>query len=168
MAMKSAITIRALAGNPDMLAGVSFLSSADHYRRCFDRAAEHGFAAVQPYLQPEGYFSLAASTEQIRSVAKAAAAAGVAISSLEIEPFSYLFTADDPAVRTRAVEIVSRAIEVAAEMKAGKVLVIPGWVGLPWDKSAPVVRYDLAYERTVVGLRAVVPAAERHGVTVMV
>jgi len=165
--VKKGIVIRAFSGNPDFLGSGGFLSRLDDFKRCFDQARAAGYDGVQLFLDPTGYFSLESDDAVVAQVAAVARAAGVGLTSLELAPFSYSFTASDPAVRRRAEEIVGRGLQIAAAMGVAGVLVIPGFVGLPWDAGAPVVRYDLAYERTLAGLRACAPTAERLGVSML-
>ena len=165
--MKKGIVIRAFSGNPDFLGSGGFLSGLDDFKRCFARARSAGFDAVQPFLEPTGFFSLESPPDIIEAVAAAAAAEDVALPSLEIAPFSFSFTTDDAAERTRAIDHVTRCIEIASRMGVSGLLVIPGWVGLPWDASAPVVDYDVAYERTRDTLRRLAPIADRLKVRLM-
>jgi hexulose-6-phosphate isomerase len=79
-----------------------------------------------------------------------------------------LFTDDDPAVRAAGIKTVCRALDVAATLEVPGVLIIPGYVGLPWDPKAKPVRYDLAYERTRQALCELSPAAESLGVSLLV
>jgi L-ribulose-5-phosphate 3-epimerase len=167
-AMKKGIVIRAFSDNPGFLANVDFLASVEDYARCFDRAVAAGFEGIAPFLQQEGFFSLRTEPRILKEIALAVQNAGIAISSLEIQPLSYLLTDDDAAVRRAGRDTVRRAMEVAAEMHVGAVLVIPGYVGLPWDPSVKPVRYDYAYDRTRDGLRELVPTAEKLGVTMLV
>ncbi len=166
--MKKGIVIRAFSGNPDFLGSGSFLSELADFERCFAAAAQLGFAGVQPYLEPEGYFSLQTEDRTLQAIAAAARQAGIVLTSLEIKPFSYLLTDDDAAVRAAGVRLVRRAMQVAAATDIAAVLVIPGYVGLPWDPTAKPVRYDLAYQRTRQALQELVPAAERWGVSILV
>lgn len=166
--MKKAIVIRAFSGNPDFLAAAGFLQSEDDFARCFDRAAEARFEAVQLFVSPKGFFSLESPAELAVQIARRARAAGVELTSLEIEPFSYLLTSDDEAARAAGLATIRRAMEIAAAMAAPGVLVIPGYVGLPWDPAARPVRYDLAYDRTRDALRDLAPDAERRGVPILV
>lgn len=166
--MKKGIVIRAFSGNPDFLGGGAFLGGLDDFARCFERAQAAGFDGVQLYLEPSGYFSLESSSSVVRGVAEAARSAGITVPSLEIAPFSFSFTSDDPAARTHGIEHVTRCLEIAATMGVEGVLAIPGWVGLSWDRAAPVVRYDLAYERTREALVTLAPVAERLGVSIMI
>jgi L-ribulose-5-phosphate 3-epimerase len=166
--MKKGIVIRAFSGNPDFLGSGSFLSGLDDFKRCFAQARDAGFEGVQPYLEPSGYFSLESSDEVLKAVAGAAREAGITLPSLEIAPFSFSFTTDDAAERRRAIGHVNRCLEIAATMGVGGVLTIPGWVGLPWDRSAPTVQYDVAYARTRDALGELAPVAERAGVSVLI
>ncbi|MDA0746111.1 MAG: sugar phosphate isomerase/epimerase [bacterium] len=166
--MKKGIVIRAFSGNSDFLGDVGFLNQGDDFSRCFDAALEMGFEAVQLYVDHEGYFSLASEMGVAEEIAKRAEKAGVGLASLEIAPFSYAFTDPDLEVRKKAERTVCRALEIAAAMGLPGVLVIPGYVGLPWDSSVEPVPYEDAYVRTREGLRAVAPVAERLKTCVMV
>ena len=166
--MKKAIVIRAFSADSDFLAAAEFLQSEADFARCFDRAMEFGFEAVQLFLSPQGFLSLECDDRRAESIARRARDIGIELTSLEIEPFSFSLTDDDPDVRRQGESTVRRAMQVAAVMEAPGVLVIPGYVGLPWDPSAKPVRYDLAYERLRESLRALAPTAEQLGVTVMI
>ncbi len=166
--MKKGIVIRAFSGSPDFLGSAGFLSTLADFERCFAAAAELGFEGVQPYVEPEGYFSLQTEDRTLQAISAAARQAGIVLTSLEIKPFSYLLTDGDAAVRAAGVALVRRAMQVAAAMEISAVLVIPGYVGLPWDPSVKPVRYDLAYERTRQALLELAPDAERLGVSILV
>ena len=166
--MKKGIVIRAFSGNPDFLGDAGFLSGPDDFSRCFEAATQAGFEAVQLYVEREGYLSLASELSVAEEIAARAERAGVALASLEIAPFQYSFTDPDPEVREDAKRAVCRALEIAATMGMPGVLVIPGYVGLPWDPSVEPIPYDQAYERTRAGLTDVAPEAERLGPQVLV
>ena len=110
--MKKAIVIRA-SKNPDFQGGADFLASEDDFARCFDRAVEAGFEGVQLFVERSGYLSLASDDDVARAVAQRAAAVGIQLTSLEIEPFSFSLTDDDPTVRTRGAATVRRGMELA-------------------------------------------------------
>lgn len=166
--MKKGIVIRAFSGNPDFLGSGGFLSGLDDFKRSFEKAQAGGFAGVQPFLEPTGYFSLESPDSVLHGITESARDAGITMPSLEIAPFSFSFTTDDEAERRRAITHVTRCLEIAATMGVNGVLTIPGWVGLPWDRSAPTVRYDIAYERTREALQELAPVAEQFGVSVLV
>ena len=166
--MKKGIVIRAFSGNPDFLGDSGFLQGGDDFSRCFAAAVEAGFEAVQLYVERGGYFSLASDLDVARDIAVRAKQAGIALASLEIAPFQFSFTDPDPAVREDASRAVRRALALAAAMDLPGVLVIPGYVGLPWDPSVTPIPYDKAYERTRDGLVSVAPEAERLQVHVLI
>ena len=166
--MKKGIVIRAFSASPDFLARADFLASEEDYARCFDRAVQFGFEGVQLFVSRQGYLSLEDSGDRARAIGGCARARGLALTSLEIEPFSFSLTDDDHQVRTAGEETVRRAMRLAATMGAPGVLVIPGYVDLPWDPSARPVRYDLAYERLRSSLRALAADAEQLGVSILI
>lgn len=166
--LRKGITIRAFSGNPSFMGGGGFLQGVDDFTRCFERARMADFEGIQLFLEPKGFFSLESSLDIPRAIAQAARSAGITISSIEIAPFSFLFTSDDAAERERAHQVVTRSLQIASEMKVAGVLAIPGYVGLPWDPNTPPVRYDLAYERTLEALAELAPTAERLGTTIMI
>ena len=166
--MKKAIVIRAFSASSDFLGDTEFLQQEDDFARCFDQAARLGFEGVQLFLAREGYFSLACDDERAESIARRARASGIALTSLEIEPFAFSLTDEDPGVRARGEATVRSALRLAAVMQAPGVLAIPGYVGLPWDATVRPVRYDHAYEHLRDSLQALAPEAEQLGVSVLI
>jgi len=166
--MKKAVVVRAFSDNPDFQGDGTFLKTEDDFARCFDKAARFGFEGIQLFVAPEGFLSLGTAPQQAESIARRAEVAGIELTSLEIEPFSYSLMDDDAEVRKQGESTVRRSMDLAAAMGAPGVLVIPGYVGLPWDASAKPIRYDLAYDRLRTALRALAPEAERRGVTLLI
>lgn len=166
---KKGIVVRAFADSDDFLGGTGFLRGLDDYSRVFRRAKAAGFEAVQPYLEIEGgLLNLDTAPAQLRAIASRAADEGIDLPSLEIAPLHYSFTTDDPAARGRGVDVVRRALDVAAGLGSRGVLVIPGYVGKQWDPQTDQVDYERAWDRTVAALRELAPHAEGAGVTLMV
>lgn len=166
--MKKAIIIRAFSANSDFLGNADFLRTEDDYARCFERAAELGFEGVQLYVARHGYLTLDSDESRVRGVVRRAEEAGIALTSLEVEPFSFSLTDDDPEVRNQGTATVRTALRLAAVMRVPGILVIPGYVGLPWDPSVQPVRYDHAYERLCHSLQTLAPAAEDLGVAILI
>lgn len=167
--MHKGIVIRAFSSSSDFLGNTQFLQSVDDYRRVFASAAHHGFESVQPYLEIDsGLLSLKTDDATLRAIAAAARTEGIALPSLEIAPLQYSFTADDPPERDRGRAVVARALRVAGALGCRGVLVIPGYVGLPWQAGCgAVVDYEAAYDRTLEALRALAADAESTGVHIM-
>jgi len=166
--VKKAIVIRAFSADSDFLGNADFLQTEDDYARCFERAAELGFDGVQLYVSRQGYLTLDSDDERVGGVARRAEAAGVALTSLEVEPFSFSLTDDDLDVRQRGVSTVCQALRLAAVMRVPGILVIPGYVGLPWDTSVRPVRYDHAYDRLRECLQVLAPVADDTGVAILI
>jgi len=166
--MKKAIVIRAFSASSDFLAGAEFLQTEDDYARCFDKAAQLGFDGVQLFVARHSYLSLESDDARAQAIAERARSSGIALASLEIEPFSFSLTDDDSTVRAQGEATVRRALHIAAAMAAPGVLVIPGYVGLPWDPSVKPVRYDLAYDRLRSSLQALAPAAEHLQTAILI
>lgn len=166
--MKKSIVIRAFSGCSDFLAGADFLATEDDFARCFDESVKLGFDGIQLFVSPKGYLSLESNEDRARAIARRARDSGVALTSLEIEPFSLSLTDDDREVRRQGEDIVCRAMQLASAMEAPGVLVIPGYVGLPWDPGAKPVRYDLAYDRLAESLKTLVLTAEEYGLDILI
>lgn len=144
------------------------MASEEDFVRCFDRAAEARFEGVQLFVERNGYLSLESTDEVARTIARRARAACIELTSLEIQPFSFSLTADEAEVCRDGVSVVRRAMQLAAALEAPGVLVIPGYVGLPWDPGAKPVRYDLAYRRLHDALVELAPRAEKLGVSIRI
>jgi hexulose-6-phosphate isomerase len=166
--LKKAIVIRAFSGSSDFLGSAEFLATEEDFASCFDEANRLGFDGVQLFVSPQGYLSLESDEDRARAIARRARDSGLALTSLEIEPFSFSLTDDDQEVRRQGEDTVRRAMQLAAAMGAPGVLVIPGYVGLPWDPSAKPVRYDLAYDRLTESLRKLAPVAEELGLNILI
>lgn len=168
--MKKGVVIRAYSQSSNFLGGTGFLDSLDAYRRVFERAATLGFQGVQPYLEiRDGFLSLDTPTETLKEIGRMARDFGIALPSLEIAPLQYSFTTDDEEERARGRDVVLRSLDTAAALGAAGVLVIPGYVGLPWVKGGgDAVNYEDAYTRTRDALKALAPEAEARNVSIYV
>lgn len=168
--MKKGIVIRAFSQSSSFLADTAFLSSLDDYRRVFAEAARRGFLGVQLYTEIDaGFLSLHTDITVLRSIAELAKDSGLTIPSLEIAPLQYSFTSDDAAERSRGIDTVRKALGIAAALEAKGVLVIPGYVGLPWVKGGGTsVDYESAYDRTRDALSTLSVQAKDTGVSIYI
>ncbi len=167
--MKKGIVVRAFSDSSDFLSDATFLGSLVDFEGVFGRAVEHGYQGVQIYTEiAKGFLSLKTDDKVLRQIGRAAADAGVEIPSLEIAPLQYSLTSDDGAERKEGARVIERGLSMAAELGARGVLVIPGYVGLPWEKGGKTVNYEDAYNRTVQGLRSLVGHARKVGVNIYI
>jgi len=85
---------------------------------------------------------------------------GIELSSLSTGlGWKYPLTSPDAGVRSQAVEVIKKSLEVATWMGVDTILVVPGIV----NADTP---YDAAYERAQEGLKAVAAEAEARKVSV--
>ncbi len=95
---------------------------------------------------------------RVREIKKQAADHGLAVSTLlTISQFYYTLTSPDDAVWNQGVDLVSRLIDIAVELEAPNLLVVPGVVTSHVD-------YETAYNRLVDALWRLKDKAENSGV----
>lgn len=122
-----------------------------------------GFDALELNLDEMGEVSLATTAADARALRATVEGAGLRVGGLSTALYwHHSPTVEDAATRARAREIAVRQLDLAAELGAGAILVVPGMVGRA--AGGPLARYDAAYERAAEFLAALAPAAERAGV----
>jgi L-ribulose-5-phosphate 3-epimerase len=128
-------------------------------------ARDAGFDGVEPVVaQPgEGVLTLETTEREAGELRETAARAGVDLPSVmasgAVRATPVLHP--DPAVRAACVEKLGRTLERAKWLGATAVLLHPG-------QLKPETRYDHAWEWTRDALRAAIPHAERHGVSLAI
>ncbi|MCE5325415.1 MAG: sugar phosphate isomerase/epimerase [Planctomycetaceae bacterium] len=139
--MKKSICLDSLPG------GMSILER-------FTLARDAGFAAVEPVAPADDQ-----TLDELRS---ASDCTGVAVASvMDIACWSYPFSSPDAAEVEKGLEAARRAIDCAAALGAGVVLIVPAVV-------TEAVTYEQAYGRSQEQLRKLIPlAAEREIVLAM-
>lgn len=135
--------------------------------RKLDKALSAGFRAVEPNFDLEGELGYGTTDAQVLKVKKMAEDRGVALTSLSAGVYwGAPPTHDDPAVRSRAADLIRRQLEMAALLGVGAILVVPGLVGAEFIPGSPVVQYDTAYERALEFIRSAEPHARACGVVI--
>jgi len=126
----------------------------------FSHAKRAGFDAVEVALSAMGDISLSTSERKAKDIVKAAADAGIQISSVATGLFwGTSLSSDDPAVRAKAVDIGNKLIDIAGWLGAGAVLLIPGAVDVFFDPSTPVIDYGTVLKRASEAVSALIPRA---------
>ncbi len=134
---------------------------------CFQIARDAGFDAVEPNFALEGEFSAESSDDEIRAVKRMADEAGIAVSGVCSFLFwPYSMTHPDPGRRARGIELAGRMIEAAALLGTDSLLVVPGAVYAPWLEDSVPVPNDTCERLATEAVRALIPRAERAGVTI--
>lgn len=132
-----------------------------------ETASRAGFEGLELCLAEEGDVSVASTPSQLRDLRQRAEDHGLELPSLA----SWLvwennLVSDDPAVRSRARDIIHRQIDVAHELGATTILVVPGYVGVDFVSPSEVVDYEAAYERAGSAIRDLAPTAAAAGVEI--
>jgi hexulose-6-phosphate isomerase len=132
-------------------------------------AREAGFAGFEPDLSEAGAVNFSISNADLLGLRKKADQAGMVLSGLATGLYWGANPASaDPSVRSKAATILARQVECAAALGIDAVLVVPGAVGVDFLPGSEIVPYDLAYRRGVDFIKAALPLAEKHCVTLCV
>jgi len=151
--MKSSLNLWSYSGpRDDLKALAAFLT----------KVKKAGFQAVEPTV--DGSLSVDSGERDASELKKVIDDAGLEVASLAAGLYwQDSFTADDPAVRARAVECTRKLVRIAEWLGTDAVLVLPGMVsGLA--PGGEVVPYDVCYQRALAEIPKAVPAAEDAGV----
>ncbi|NLO35297.1 MAG: sugar phosphate isomerase/epimerase [Clostridiaceae bacterium] len=151
--MKKGISIWSFTGQP--------------LETCFQLARKAGFDGVEVALDEQGPIHLASTRQDMAAVRNAADRQGVDVTSVASGLYwTYSLTADEPDVRAKARSIVVQQLRVASWLGCDTILVLPGSVTCGFGPQAPVVPYDVAYDRSLEALHALAPVAADLGVAI--
>lgn len=149
--------------------------------RCMRTAKDAGFEGIELALSKTGPLSLESTEAELRAIRAKAEEIGITICSLATGLYwEYSLTANDPAIREKAKEVVRRQLDAAAVLGVDCILVCPGTVGVdfrPEDvvpdtdnvsffAGSEIIDYDVAYERSQSALKELAPYAEEKGVII--
>lgn len=153
-----------------MLKALSVWSLKDNATRSaeslFGEARRYGFDGIEPAIGEEGLVALDTDKEGCQAVARAAAEAGLELTSLASGlGWKYPLTADSEEDRQKAVEVVRQSLQAAAWLGVDVLLVVPGTLAAGAAEGETHVPYDVAMERMKDGIGQLVPDARRLGVT---
>ena len=127
----------------------------------FRIAKDAGYDGIEPAFAATGPVSLESSRDDLLRFRDGAEKAGLEIPSVTGGLYwATPFTSDDDAVRAKALEIAQAHLRAANVLGAETVLLVPGVVHAFFIENCPVVRYDLAYERSQAAMAELAPLAE--------
>jgi hexulose-6-phosphate isomerase len=123
-------------------------------------ASPLGYLGIHPYPTPELHPD--ATPDEVRALGEEVRAHGLAVPSVTTALWvRHPLTAADEAERARGTELYRTALRFAGLLGAETVQLVPGLV-------QPGSRYDDALAHARDGIAALLPDAERHGVTLAV
>jgi hexulose-6-phosphate isomerase len=134
--------------------------------QCLQLAKDAGFDGIELNYDLESDLSPKAGTREFQLIRSAADRIGIAISGL----CSFLFwpfplTSNDPAKRTRGLELADRMAHAAHDLGVENLLVVPGAVHIPWRDDHEPVPNDVCDRRAREAVGILVKTAETLNVS---
>ncbi|MBQ4627501.1 MAG: sugar phosphate isomerase/epimerase [Clostridia bacterium] len=138
----------------------SFTDVCTNTRDMIDLAKKAGFDGFEPAFNESGELSLESTDKEIAEIKKYAEDAGFPLTSLATGLYwDYPLTDNDPAMRTKAKDIVKKQLNAAAVLGVDTILVVPGAV-------TPEVGYIEAHERAAEAFNELKDDAKAYGVCI--
>jgi hexulose-6-phosphate isomerase len=133
--------------------------------QCLRLAKDAGFDGVELNYDLESDLSPKHGTDHYRGIRRTAEKIGIEISGVCSFLFwPYPLTSNDPAKRSRGLELAGRIAECAHDLGTENVLVVPGAVCIPWRTDHEPVPNDVCLARAREAVGKLVPSAEKLGV----
>lgn len=134
-------------------------------RECLQLAKDAGFDGVELNYDLESDLSPKAGAAEFTAIRKMADEIGIAISGLCSFLFwPYPLTSNDPAKRTRGLELAGLIARAANGLGVENVLVVPGAVNIPWRDDHEPVPNDVCDTRAREAVGKLLADAEKLGV----
>ena len=141
-------------------------SGKDVYQ-AMDLAKAAGFEGIELALLDSGDLTPNSTDEQLAKIRAYADKLGLAIPSLASGLcWGASLTAEDPAERDEAHEIIVNQLRCAKALGADTILVVPGSVSVEFVPERPMVDYEVCYNRALESIKRLVPYAEKYGVNI--
>ena len=130
--------------------------------QCLKLAKDAGFDGIELNYDLDNDLSPKNGTKEFLAIRRTAEKIGIAISGVCSFLFwPYPLTSNDPAKRSRGLELAGKIAECAAELGTENVLVVPGAVHIPWRTDHEPVPNDVCDKRAKEAVRKLIPAAEK-------
>ena len=134
--------------------------------QCLRLAKDAGFDGIELNYDLENDLSPKSGRREYHAIRRLAEEIGIAISGLCSFLFwPYPLTANDPARRSRGLELAAKMAEAAHDLGVENLLVVPGAVHIPWRDDYEPVRNDICDQRAREAIAKLLPGAEKLGVS---
>ena len=135
-------------------------------RECLRLARDAGFDGIELNYDLENDLSPKATPKDFQAIRAMAAEIGIAISGVcSFLYWPYSLTDNDPARRSRGLELARSMIRAAHELGTENLLVVPGAVHIPWRADHEPVPNDVCDRRAREAVAQLVPLADELGVS---
>ena len=130
--------------------------------QCLQLAKDAGFDGIELNYDLESDLSPKAGSREFQEIRRTADKIGIAISGLCSFLFwPYPLTSNDPAKRSRGLELAGRMAQAAHDLGTENLLVVPGAVHIPWRDDHEPVRNDICDQRAREAIGSLVKSAEK-------
>jgi hexulose-6-phosphate isomerase len=134
-------------------------------RECLQLAKDAGFDGIELNYDLDNDLSPKSGTKQYEAVRRMAEEIGIAISGVcSFLYWPYSLTDNDPARRSRGLELARLMIAAAHDLGTENLLVVPGAVHIPWRADHTPVPNDACDRRAREAVGRLVPLAEEKKV----
>ena len=134
-------------------------------RECLQLAKDAGFDGIELNYDLESDLSPKSGTKEFIAIRKMADEIGIAISGLCSFLFwPYPLSSNDPAKRSRGIELAGLMTQAAHDLGVENLLVVPGAVHIPWRDDHDPVPNDVCDQRAREAIGKMVRTAEKLNV----
>lgn len=135
-------------------------------QECLQLAQDAGFDGIELNYDLDNDLSPKSGTREFEAIRKTADRIGIAISGLCSFLFwPYPLTSNDPAKRSRGLELAGLMAQAAHDLGVENLLVVPGAVHIPWRTDHDPVPNDVCDRRAREAVGKLVTQAEKLGVS---
>ena len=134
--------------------------------QCLRLAKDAGFDGIELNYDLENDLSPKSGAKEYAAIRALADKIGIAISGLCSFLFwPYPLTSNDPAKRTRGLELARLMTQAAHDLGVENLLVVPGAVHIPWRTDYEPVANDVCDKRAREAVKSLLPLAEKLNVS---
>lgn len=143
------------------------LEGTKDFAEAVKEAKALGYQGIEVCLFPDGPLSLDMNEAEIANIRSILDDAGIAAASVTCGAlWENQLTSSDPARVSEGKRIVTQCLEVANQLGATGVLVVPGSVETFFMPEAEIVPYDVAIDRVEAAMKDLAPVAEKNRVAI--
>lgn len=130
--------------------------------KCLQLAKDAGFDGIELNYDLDSDLSPKSGPKEFAAIRRTADKIGIAVSGMCSFLFwPYPLTSNDPAKRSRGLELAGKIAEAAHHLGTENVLVVPGAVHIPWRTDHEPVPNDVCDKRAKEAIAKLIPAAEK-------
>ncbi|MDA8697013.1 sugar phosphate isomerase/epimerase [Rhodopirellula sp.] len=134
-------------------------------RQCMELAKKAGFDGIELNYDLESDLSPNKGTKDFQAIRRMAEEIGIEISGVCSFLFwPYPLTSNDPAERSKGLELAGKMTQAAHDLGTENLLVVPGAVHMPWREDHDPTPNDICLARAKESVGKLLPLAENLGV----